>query len=173
MKGFFNNPQATAEVIRDGWLYTGDLGRIDEDGYLFLTGMKKNMIILKGQNIYPGDIEEVLSTHPKVAKAVVVGIPDKLRGETVGATIVLKEGETATEPEIRRFCQEQMADYKAPKHIIFTDSLPDYDTAKRFPCLGYPSSHEYRTPGEDDCRAKCKNQAFFHRCHLFGKGKSG
>ena len=76
MKGFFNNPQATAEVIRDGWLYTGDLGRIDEDGYLFLTGLKKNMIILKGQNIYPTDIEGVLSTHPKVTKAVVVGIPD-------------------------------------------------------------------------------------------------
>lgn len=130
MKGFFNNPQATTEVIRDGWLYTGDLGRIDEDGYLFLTGVKKNMLILKGQNIYPTDIEGVLSTHPKVAKAVVVGIPDKLRGETVGVAIILKEGETATEQEIRRFCQERMADYKAPKHIIFTASLPDYDTAK-------------------------------------------
>ena len=130
MKGFFNNPQATAEVIRDGWLYTGDLGRVDEDGYLFLTGVKKNMIILKGQNIYPSDIEGVLVTHPKVAKAVAVGIPDKLRGETVGVAILLKEGETITEPEIRRFCQERMADYKAPRHIIFTDSLPDYDTAK-------------------------------------------
>ncbi|MFC1911671.1 class I adenylate-forming enzyme family protein [Chloroflexota bacterium] len=130
MKGFFNNPQTTAEVIRDGWLYTGDLGRVDADGYLFLTGRKKNMIILKGQNIYPGDIEEVLSTHSKMAKAVVVGIPDSLRGETVAAAILLKEGETATEQEIRRFCQERMSDYKVPKHIIFTNSLSDYDTSK-------------------------------------------
>lgn len=124
MKGYYNNPEATAETIRDGWLYTGDMGRVDEDGYLFLTGMKKDMIILKGQNVYPSDIEEVLSAHPKVAKAVVVGIPDKLRGEIVGAAISLEEGEVATEQEIRQFCQEHMADYKLPRQIIFTNSLP-------------------------------------------------
>ncbi len=125
MKEYYNNPQDTAEMIKDGWLYTGDIGRVDEDGYLFLSGMKKNMIILKGQNIFPSDIEEVLSAHPKVSRAVVIGIPDKLRGETVGAAISLKEGETVTEQEIRHFCQERVADYKAPKHIVFTDSLPD------------------------------------------------
>ncbi len=124
MKGYYNNPEATAETIKDGWLYTGDMGRVDEDGYLFLTGMKKDMIILKGQNVYPSDIEEVLSTHPKVAKAIVIGIPDKVRGEIVGAAISLKEGEVTTEQEIRQFCQEHMADYKLPKQIVFTNSLP-------------------------------------------------
>ncbi len=130
MKGYYNNPQATAETIKDGWLYTGDIGRVDGDGYLFLSGMKKNMIILKGQNIYPSDIEEVLCIHPRVAGAIVVGIPDRLRGEIVGAAISLKEGEVATEQEIRQFCQEHMADYKLPRRIIFTNSLPETVTTK-------------------------------------------
>ena len=123
MQGYYNNPQATAEAIKNGWLYTGDLGSIDEDGYLFLSGMKKDMIILKGQNIYPSDIEEVLCSYYKVAKAVVVGIPDKLRGEIVGAIIKLKTKFTATEQEIKSFCQTRLADYKLPKKIIFTKSL--------------------------------------------------
>jgi long-chain acyl-CoA synthetase len=123
MKEYYNNPQATAEAIKNGWLHTGDLGSVDEDGYLFLRGMKKNMIILKGQNIYPADIEEVLCSYYKVAKAVVVGIPDKLRGEVVGAIIKLKRRFTATEQEIRSFCQSRLADYKLPKKIFFTKSL--------------------------------------------------
>ena len=123
MKGYHNNPQDTAEAIKNDWLYTGDLGSIDEDGYLFLSGMKKDMIILKGQNIYPSDIEEVLCSYYKVAKAVVVGIPDKLRGEIVGAIIMLKAKFTATEQEIKSFCQTRLADYKLPKKIIFTKSL--------------------------------------------------
>jgi len=130
MQGYYNNPQATAEVIKNGWLYTGDLGSIDEDGYLFLSGMKKDMIILKGQNIYPLDIEEVLCSYYKVAKAVVVGIPDKLRGEIVGAIIKLKRKFTATEQEIRSFCQTRLADYKLPKRIIFTKSLLKSAAAK-------------------------------------------
>ncbi|HEY81945.1 MAG TPA: long-chain fatty acid--CoA ligase [Dehalococcoidia bacterium] len=123
MKGYYNDPQATAEVIRNGWLHTGDLGRVDEDGYLFLSGLKKDMIILKGQNVYPLDIEEVLCSYYKVARAVVVGIPDKLRGEIVGAIVKLKEKFTATEQEIRSFCQTRLADYKIPKKVIFTKSL--------------------------------------------------
>ncbi|MFC1915170.1 class I adenylate-forming enzyme family protein [Chloroflexota bacterium] len=123
MRGYYNNLEATAEVIRGGWLYTGDLGRIDEDGYLFLSGMKKDMIILKGQNIYPSDVEEVLGTYYKVASAYVVGIPDQLRGEIVGAVIKLKRRFTATEQEIRSFCQTRLADYKLPKKIIFTETL--------------------------------------------------
>jgi len=130
MKGYYNNPQDTVKTIKNGWLYTGDRGRVDEDGYLFLSGRKKEMIILKGQNIYPGDIEEVLCAHPKVAEAVVIGIPDKVRGEVVGAAISLKEGEIATEQELRQFCQEHMADYKLPRRIIFTDSLPEGTTAE-------------------------------------------
>ena len=130
MQGYYNNPQATAEVIKNGWLYTGDIGSIDEDGYLFLSGMKKDVIILKGQNVYPSDIEEVLCSYYKVAKAVVVGIPDKLRGEIVGAIIKLKRRFTATEQEIKSFCQERLADYKLPKKIIFTKSLLKSATAK-------------------------------------------
>ncbi len=125
MKGYYNNPQATAEAIKDGWLYTGDIGRVDEDGYLFiLASRKKEIIIIKGQNVYPSDIEAVLYTHPKVAEAAVIGVSDEIRGETVRAIISLKRDEVATEPEIKRFCREYMADYKVPRQIIFMDSLP-------------------------------------------------
>ena len=124
MKGYYDNPQATAETIRNGWLYTGDIGRVDEDGELFIVGRKKEMIIVKGQNIYPSDIEEVLYTHPKVAEAAVVGVPDELRGEVVRAAVSLKAGEVATELEIKQFCLERLANYKVPKQVIFWDSLP-------------------------------------------------
>jgi len=124
MEGYYNNPQATAEVIKNGWLYTGDIGVVNEKGNLFLTGRKKETIIIKGQNVHPSDIEDVLSTHPKVAEAAVIGIPDELRGEVVGAVVVLKKGEIATEQEIKRVCLENLASYKVPKQIIFMDSLP-------------------------------------------------
>ncbi len=130
MKGYYNNPQATAERIKKGWLYTGDIGRMDRDGDLFILGRKKEMIIVKGQNIYPSDIEYVLHSHPKIAEAAVVGIPDELRGETVRAVISLKEGKVATEAAIKRFCLEHMANYKVPKQIIFVDSLPKTITGK-------------------------------------------
>jgi len=124
MKGYYNNPEATSKVIKDGWLCTGDIGRVDEDGYFFIAGRKKDLIIIKGQNVHPGDIEYVLSTHPKVAEAAVVGIPDELRGEVVGAVVSLKKGEVATEQELRRFCLERMAGYRVPKQVMFLDSLP-------------------------------------------------
>ncbi len=128
MKGYYNNPQATAEALKNGWLHTGDIGKLDKDGYLFITGLKKRMIILKGQNVYPGEIEEVLSTHPKIAETRVIGVSDRLRGEIVRAFIRLKEGEVATEQEIRRFCQEYMADYKVPRQIVFAAVLPQADS---------------------------------------------
>ncbi len=125
MKGYYNNPQATAEVIKNGWLHTSDIGKVDEDGWLFLlAGRKKDMIIAKGQNIYPSDIELVLATHPKVAEVAVVGIRDEVRGETPRAFIRLRAGEVATEPEMKKFCLERLANYKVPREIIFTDSLP-------------------------------------------------
>ena len=124
MRGYYNNPQATAEAIKDGWLYTGDIGRVDKDGYLFIVGRKKNVIIRKGQNIHPGDIEAVLSNHPKVAEVVVVRVPDDTRGDSVRACISLKAGQVATQEELRHFCREHMADYKQPRQIIFLDSLP-------------------------------------------------
>ena len=130
MKGYYNNPEATAKVVKDGWLYTGDIGKIDEDGYLFILGRKKDMIIRKGQNIFPIDIENVLHAHPKVAEVAAVGISDKLRGEVVRAVIRLKEGEVATKQSIKQFCLERLANYKVPKQIIFTDSLPKTATGK-------------------------------------------
>ncbi|MFC1932449.1 class I adenylate-forming enzyme family protein [Chloroflexota bacterium] len=130
MKGYYNNPQATAEVIKGDWLYTGDIGKVDESGNLFITGRKKELIIAKGQNIYPSDIEDVLLMYPKVAEAAVIGIPDEMRGEVIGAVISLKEGKTATEQEIKRFCLEHIANYKVPKQVIFLDSLPKTVTGK-------------------------------------------
>ena len=121
MDCYYNNPEDTSKAIKDGWLHTGDIGNLDEDGYLFLTGRKKKMIILKGQNIYPIDIEELLLTHPSIAEAKVVGIPDRLRGEVVRATIKLRDKTEATEQEIRHFCLERIADYKAPREIVFTE----------------------------------------------------
>ncbi len=123
MKGYFNYPQATAETIRNGWLHTGDCGRLEDDGTLFITGRKKDMIIVKGQNIYPSDIETVLMNHPKVAEVAIIGIPDQLRGEIVGAVISLKPGEAAAESELKRFCLEHIASYKVPKEFMFLDSL--------------------------------------------------
>ena len=125
MKGYYNNPEATARVIKNGWLYTGDIGRVDEEGWLFLSaGRKKDIMIAKGQNIYPGDIENVLTSHPKVAEVGVVGMRDEVRGETPRAIIRLKPGEVATEQEIKKFCLERLANYKVPREIVFTDSLP-------------------------------------------------
>ena len=124
MSGYYNNPQATAETIKDGWLYTGDIGRLDEDGELFILDRKKDVIIVKGQNIHPVDIEDVLSSHPSVAEAAVVGIEDELRGERVKAFVGLRDGQMATERELKEFCRGQLAVYKVPKEIVFMDSLP-------------------------------------------------
>jgi long-chain acyl-CoA synthetase len=124
MRGYYNNPQATDEAIKDGWLYTGDIGKADRDGNLYVTGRKKDIIIVKGQNINPVDIETVISTHPKVAEVAVIGIPDKLRGEIIGAVVSLRRGTEATEHEIKQYCLERMVSFKAPKQVIFVESLP-------------------------------------------------
>jgi long-chain acyl-CoA synthetase len=124
MKGYYANPEDTAEVIKDGWLYTGDIGKIDEDGELFILGLKKDMILIKGQNIYPIDIEAVLHSHPKVVEAAVVGIPDELRGERIRGVVSLKDGQVVTERELQDFCRQHLANYKVPKQIIFVKSLP-------------------------------------------------
>ncbi|MCX7981978.1 MAG: long-chain fatty acid--CoA ligase [Syntrophales bacterium] len=124
MQGYWNNPEETANQLKDGWLYTGDIAIRDEDGYLFIVDRKKDMIIAGGFNIYPREIDEVLFQHPKVAEAVSIGVKDPYRGETVKAYVVLKPGETATEDEIIKFCKEKLAPYKVPKIIEFRDSLP-------------------------------------------------
>jgi len=124
MQGYWNNPEETAGQLRDGWLYTGDIAVRDEDDYFFIVDRKKDMIIAGGYNIYPREIDEVLYRHPKIEDAVAVGVPDEYRGETVKAFVVLKEGETATEENIIRFCREKLAAYKAPKIVEFRESLP-------------------------------------------------
>ncbi|MGB9880043.1 MAG: AMP-binding protein, partial [Anaerolineae bacterium] len=124
MKGYWNMPEETALVLRNGWLYTGDIAKMDEEGYFQIVDRKKDMIIAGGFNIYPRDVEEVLYQHPKVKEAVVAGIPDPYRGETVKAYIVLKEGETATAEEIIEFCRANMAKYKVPTAVEFRTELP-------------------------------------------------
>ncbi len=124
MKGYWNKPEETAETLRDGWLYTGDIATMDEDGYFFIVDRKKDMIIAGGFNIYPREVDEVLFEHPQVMEAVTVGIPDEYRGETVKAYVVLKPGEECTEEDIIAFCRERLAPYKAPRSVEFREDLP-------------------------------------------------
>ncbi|MFC1947438.1 class I adenylate-forming enzyme family protein [Chloroflexota bacterium] len=124
MKGYYNNPEDTDEFIKDGWLYTGDIGMKDKDDYLYITGRSKDTIIVKGQNIYPADVESVIAEMPEVVEVAVMGIPDKMRGEIIGAVINLCEGADITEQGIRQFCLERIASYKIPKQIIFSGPMP-------------------------------------------------
>ena len=130
MTGYYKKPEATSEVIKDGWYYTADIGKIDEDGYVFILGRKKDMIIVSGHNVYPVDVEDVLYTHPQIAEAAVIGIPDKARGEVLKAFVSLKKGGSATESEIKKFCRERLVDYKVPKEVAILDSLPKTGTGK-------------------------------------------
>jgi len=124
MVGYYRNPEETARTVRAGWLHTGDMGRLDEDGFLFIIERKKDLIIRGGFNIYPREVEEVLYAHPKVAEAAVVGMKDELMGEGVLAFVVLRSGERATAAEIGAFCEGRLARFKCPKEIRFVDSLP-------------------------------------------------
>jgi long-chain acyl-CoA synthetase len=130
MKGYWNMPEETANTLRDGWLYTGDIARVDEEGYLYIVDRKKDLIIASGYNIYPRDIEEVIYEHPAVQEAVVVGVPDPYRGETVKAFVVLKEGKEATEEEMIEYCRSNMAAYKVPKIVEFRKELPKTNVGK-------------------------------------------
>jgi long-chain acyl-CoA synthetase len=131
MKGYWNKPDATASAIdADGWFHTGDLARVDEDGYFFIVDRKKEMIIRGGFNIYPREIEEVLHEHPAVMEAAVVGVPHDELGEEVGAAVVLKPGHDADANEIRRFVKERVAAYKYPRRVWFEDALPKGPTGK-------------------------------------------
>ena len=130
MKGYWNRPEATAEVMRDGWLHTGDMARVDEDGYFFIVDRKKDMIIRGGYNVYPREIEEVLYEHPAILEAAVIGVPDPAMGEEVGAAVVLRSGAEANADEIRSFVKERVAAYKYPRHIWFIEELPKGPTGK-------------------------------------------
>jgi acyl-CoA synthetase (AMP-forming)/AMP-acid ligase II len=124
MKGYYKNPEATAEALKGGWLHTGDVGKFDEEGFLYIVDRKKDMIISGGENIYPREIEEVLASHPKIFEVAVYGVPDRKWGESVKATVVLKEGEIMTEEEVINCCLANLARFKKPRSVEFTDSLP-------------------------------------------------
>jgi long-chain acyl-CoA synthetase len=124
MIGFYDKPEDTAKIMRNGWLHTGDIGKLDADGFLYITGRKRRMLILKGQNIFPADIEAVLCGHPGIVEAKVIGAIDPVRGETVKALVKLKPGAKATEQEIRQYCQGRMADYKLPRETEFVEKMP-------------------------------------------------
>jgi long-chain acyl-CoA synthetase len=124
MIGYWKNQEETDNTIRDGWLFTGDMGYMDEKGYFYIVDRKKDMIIAGGYNIYPREVEEVLYEHPAIQEAAVVGVPDPYRGETVKAFVVVREGKEVTEEELNTFCRENLAAFKVPRKYEFRDELP-------------------------------------------------
>ncbi|PWB53866.1 MAG: long-chain fatty acid--CoA ligase [Anaerolineales bacterium] len=130
MKGYHNMPTETANTLRDGWLYTGDIAKMDEDGYFYIVDRKKELIKPGGYQVWPREVEEVISTYPKVMEVGVAGVVDAYRGETVKAWIVLKPGETATEAEIRDYCKKNMAPFKVPTEVEFRKELPKTTVGK-------------------------------------------
>jgi fatty-acyl-CoA synthase len=125
MKGYYKMPEETARVIdSDGWLHTGDLAIMDENGYCKITGRIKNMIIRGGENIYPREIEEFLYTHPKISDVQIYGVPDRKFGEQAMAAIILKKGMEMNEEEVKAFCKNRIATYKIPRYVKFVDSFP-------------------------------------------------
>ena len=130
MKGYWGKPEATEQAIRNGWLHSGDIGMMDDEGYFFITDRVKDMINAAGFNVYPNEVEQVIYQLPSVQEVAVYGVADPVRGETVYASIVLKEGMSATEESIIEFCRANMAAYKAPRKVIFSGQLPKSSTGK-------------------------------------------
>ena len=124
MQGYYKAPQATARVLRNGWLHTGDAGWIDEDGFIYLVGRNKDIIISGGVNIYPGEVEAVLMKHPAVKEAAVIGVEDALWGEKVVAFVVLEKNASCAAQLLMDFCREQLAGFKCPRSVVFTPELP-------------------------------------------------
>jgi long-chain acyl-CoA synthetase len=124
MKGYHNMPEETANALRDGWLFTGDIARMDEDGYTYIVDRKKELIKPGGYQVWPREVEEVVAQHPKVLEVGVAGVPDAYRGETVKAWVVLKAGQSATADEIRDWCKDQLAPFKVPTSVEFRSELP-------------------------------------------------
>jgi long-chain acyl-CoA synthetase len=130
MQGYWRSPDVTAEALRDGWLHTGDLGYVDEEGYLFVVDRKKDLIITGGFNVYPAEIERVVAAHPAVAMVAVGPVADEVRGELARAYVVLRPGTTATEAEIIEHCRPHLAAYKLPRSVRFVPDLPKTSTGK-------------------------------------------
>jgi long-chain acyl-CoA synthetase len=130
MKRYWQRPEETAAAVRDGWFHTGDIGRVDQDGYFWIVGRKKDVIIRGGYNVYPREVEAVLYKHPAVADAAVVGLPSPDLGEEVGAAVVLKPGARATPDELRDYVKREVAAYKYPRKVWIADTLPKGPTGK-------------------------------------------
>ena len=124
MKGYWNRPDATSDTIRNGWLYTGDIATVDPDGYFFIVGRKKDMILAGGYNVYPDEVDGVLMGHPAVLEAATIGLPDQKRGETVKSFVVLKTGQAATTEELIEYCRKELSAYKIPRQVEFRAELP-------------------------------------------------
>jgi fatty-acyl-CoA synthase len=122
--GYWRNPDATADALRDGWFYTGDMAKMDEDGFYFIAGRFKDMIISGGENVYAAEVEAVLLEHPAVTDAALIGKPDEKWGEIGLVFVVLDRGSQISDQELLDFCRGRLARYKVPKQVIFTDSLP-------------------------------------------------
>ena len=132
MKGYYKRPEATAEAFRNGWFHTGDIGVMDDEGYLSIVDRKKDMILRGGYNIYPRELEEVIITHPAVSLCAVIGVPDERLGEEVKAFIVLNQNHELTTDEFINWCKTQFAANKYPRHVEFRENLPVGGTGKIF-----------------------------------------
>jgi fatty-acyl-CoA synthase len=131
MAGYWNDPERTADAVDDhGWMHTGDLATMDEDGYLNIVGRSKDMVIRGGENVYPREVEEFLHTHPAVLEASVIGVPDERYGEELMAWIRVREGAALTEDEVREYCQDRIAHFKRPRYVKFADEFPMTVTGK-------------------------------------------
>ncbi|HQU14159.1 MAG TPA: AMP-binding protein, partial [Thermodesulfobacteriota bacterium] len=130
MKGYWRDPAATAETLRNGWLHTGDVGFMDDDGYVFILDRSKDMIVSGGENIYPREIEDAILRHPSVREVAVIGVPDREWGESVKAIVVPAPGTAVTEQELIAFCKDHLASYKKPRSVEFADVLPKNSNGK-------------------------------------------
>jgi long-chain acyl-CoA synthetase len=130
MKGYLNCPKETAEVLRGGWYHTGDLGRVDADGYYYIVDRKTDLILVGGLNVYPREVELTLTTHPAVAEAAVIGVPDPVRGESPKAFVVLRDGQRISGQELIQWCRQRLANYKVPRAVLFVPGLPKSVTGK-------------------------------------------
>jgi long-chain acyl-CoA synthetase len=128
--GYWNRPEDTADAMRGGWFHTGDMGRFDEDGYLYIVDRKKDMVVVSGYNVYPIEVENVILRHPKVKDCAVIGVPDDYQGESVKAVIVPRDGQELTVDELNAYCRENLAAFKCPKHYVFRSEVPKNPTGK-------------------------------------------
>jgi fatty-acyl-CoA synthase len=122
--GYWNKPEATAEILKDGWLHTGDIAKQDEEGYFYIIGRSKDMFISGGENIYPAEVESVMYAHPAVAEAALIGVPDEKWGEVGKAFVVIEKGRTLSEGELLSFMQTRLAKYKLPRSVVLVEQLP-------------------------------------------------